>query len=387
MIRTLKNITSLLVLTLTLIRCKDPYVSPYVSPPTGYLVVDGFISGSGPTRFTLGRTIPVSTNVKPPVETNAHLQVEGDDNSIFTLNELGNGVYGIDTLPLNPAAKYRLRIHTAGNKDYLSDYVPFRNTPAIDSISWSIDNSGVNIYANTHDPSNNTRYYQWQFVETWKYSSAEYSTAIFQKTQPFVVGRSAEDQIYYCWKNNISTSILLGSSVKLSQDVISRQLLTHVSKDDPQLSIKYSIIVNQYALTEDAYNYLTLMQKNTETLGSIFDAQPSYLKGNIHGLSDPTEQVIGFISAGTVQQQRIFIDRSQLPLEWRYIFSCILPDTVVPPDSASIWDFFGPGRAFIPVEMHYNDNGIFDGWTANGANCVDCRTQGGSTTRPSFWPN
>ncbi|HVW61821.1 MAG TPA: DUF4249 domain-containing protein [Puia sp.] len=386
MTRTFKNIASLLVLTLALIRCKDPYVSPYVSPPTGYLVVDGFISGNGPTRFNLGRTIPVSGNVQPPAETKAHLQVEGDDNSIFTLNELGNGVYGIDTLPLNPAAKYRLRIHTAGNKDYLSDYVPFRNTPVIDSISWSIDNSGVNIYANTHDASNNTRYYQWQYVETWKYSAAEYSSGIYQKESPFVVDRHPEDQIYYCWKNNTSTSILLGSSIKLSQDVISRQLLTHISKDDPQLSIKYSILVKQNALTEDAYNYLTLMQKNTETLGSIFDAQPSYLKGNIHGLTDPTEQVIGFVAAGTVQQQRIFIDRSQLPQEWRYFMTCILPDTLVKLDSASLTSFFGPGGGFVPVEMHYT-NGLPDGWLGNTASCVDCRTQGGNTNKPSFWPN
>jgi hypothetical protein len=386
MTRTLKNITSLLVLTLALTRCKDPYVSPYVSPPTGYLVVDGFISGNGPTRFNLGRTIPVSSNVQPPAETKAHLQVEGDDNSIFTLNELGNGVYGVNALPLNPVVKYRLRIHTAGNKDYLSDYVPVRNTPAIDSISWAIDNSGVNIYANTHDASNNTRYYQWQYVETWKYSAAEYSTGIYQKENPWVVDRHPEDQVYYCWKNNTSTSIILGSSIKLSEDVITRQLLTHVSKDDPQLSIKYSILVNQYALTEDAYNYLTLMQKNTETLGSIFDAQPSYLKGNIHGLSDPTEQVIGFVSAGTVQQQRIFIDRSQLPQEWRYFMTCILPDTLVKLDSASLTGFFGPGGGFVPVEMHYT-NGIADGWLGNAASCVDCRTQGGNTNKPSFWPN
>ena len=214
----------------------------------------------------------------------------------------------------------------------------------------------------------------------------EYSTGIYQKENPWVVDRHPEDQVYYCWKNNTSTSILLGSSVKLSQDVISRQLLTHVSKDDPQLSIKYSIIVNQYALTEDAYNYLTLMQKNTETLGSIFDAQPSYLKGNIHGLSDPTEQVIGFVSAGTVQQQRIFIDRSQLPQDWRYFMTCILPDTLVKLDSASLTSFFGPGGGFVPVEMHYT-NGMPDGWLGNAASCVDCRTQGGNTNKPSFWPN
>jgi len=330
--------------------------------------------------------MPVSSNVAPPVENNAHLQVEGDDNSTYTLNELGGGVYGMDTLPLNPAAKYRLRIHTSAGKDYLSDYVPFKTAPAIDSINWTMDNSGVDIFVNTHDPSNSTRYYQWQFVETWKYSAAEYSGGIFQTDKPYIVGRRVEDQIYYCWKNNASTSIVLGTSEKLSQDVIYRRLLTHIPRDAQQLNIKYSILVNQYALSQDAYNFLSLMQKNTESLGSIFDAQPSYVKGNIHGLSNPAEQVIGFVSAGTFRQQRIFIDRTQLPLTWNYRFTCGLPDTLVANDSATLWGFFGPGRAYTPVESHYT-NGVLDGWLGNGSNCVDCRTQGGTTTPPSYWPN
>jgi hypothetical protein len=80
-----------------------------------------------------------------------------------------------------------------------------------------------------------------------------------------------------------------------------------------QLSVLYSIFVRQYALTEDGYNFLSLMQSNTESLGTIFDPQPSQLKGNIQCLTNPNEPVVGYVSAGTVQQQRIFISRNQLP--------------------------------------------------------------------------
>ena len=44
-----------------------------------------------------------------------------------------------------------------------------------------------------------------------------------------------------------------------------------------------------------------LMQKNAESLGSIFDEQPTQITGNIHSVTNPSEQVIGYVSAGTVE--------------------------------------------------------------------------------------
>jgi hypothetical protein len=127
------------------------------------------------------------------------------------------------------------------------------------------------------------------------------------------------------------------------------------------------------------------MQQNTESLGSIFDATPSPLTGNIHCLSNPTTPVIGYISAGTVQQQRIFISAQQFP-KWDYRFTCPAADQIVPLDTISLMDYFHFG-GFIPVDAFLNPQGIQMGWTANSPSCIDCRTQGGTTTEPSFWPN
>jgi len=384
MTKSLRITAPLLVLATLLMHCKDKYDGPYIAPPIGYLVVEGYITGNGPTQFTLSRTMPLSGNAGLTLEGKAHLQVEGDDNSTYPLMEQVNGVYTADALPLLPTAKYRLRIHTSGNKEYLSDYTPFKPTPAIDSISWTLHSDGVDIYANAHDGSNATRYYQWQYNETWQYNSGEYSSGVYREPPPRVDNRPDSEQIYNCWKNGISTAILLGSSAKLAQDVIYLHLINHIPMDAEQLSVKYSILVRQYALTEDAYNYLTRMQRNSESLGSIFDAQPSELKGNIHSLSDPAEQVIGFVSAGTVQQQRIFIDRAQVP-SWRHYNICSMPDTVVPMQADQLKAFFGPGGGYVPIELHFT-NGMPDGWIGNTLDCADCRARGGSTTRPSFWP-
>src|SRR5580692_2572909 len=162
-----------LVLSCCLCQCVQQYVSPYKSPATGYLVVDGYISGNGMTQYSLTRTIPLPGDSTIPVVTGAQLQVEGSDGSVYPLSELGNGQYGVDSLPLSTAAQYRLRITIPGGETYLSEYVPYKPTPPIDSVNWVQNGDGVTIYANTHDPTNSTGYYQWSFYQTYEYTSSQ----------------------------------------------------------------------------------------------------------------------------------------------------------------------------------------------------------------------
>jgi hypothetical protein len=379
-------VSALLAMVILLLQCKQPYVSPYASPATGYLVVEGYISGNGSTSFRLSRTIKLSGDTTNPVENGASVQVEGDDNSTYPLTGQAGGIYNTGLLTLNAGVNYRLRVHTQSGGEYLSDYVPFKATPAIDSVNWIRNSNGVDIYVNTHNDAGTTRYYQWYYDQTWEYHAGETSYyEVVPGSDPIsIIARPPADQAYRCWRNNSSSSILINNSVKLAKDEIYLQPLTHIQADNEPLSVLYSIQVRQYALTEDGYNFLNLMKKNTESLGSIFDVQPSELKGNIHCLSNPKEQVIGFVSAGTIQQQRIFISGAQVS-PWRYFFTCQAKDTVVPNNPEQLKYFFGTG-AYIPIDMHYNMFG-FDGWIANEPYCVDCRSQGGSNVPPVFWPN
>jgi hypothetical protein len=364
-------------------QCVQNYVSPYKPPSTGYLVVEGYLSGNSPTQYTLSRTIPLPGDSTIPVVTGAQLQVEGSDNSVYPLTEQGNGQYGVDTLPLNTAVQYRLRISIPNGETYLSSFVPYKPTPPIDSVNWIYNSTtGVTIYANTHDPTNSTRYYQWTYDQTYEYTSAESSEFIYLPATDTVVFRPPAQQIFYCWKDAPLTNILVGTSAKLAQDVIYEFPLVNIPINAQPLSVEYSIFVSQYALTDSGYNFLAMMQQNTESLGSIFDVQPSEITGNIHSLTNPTEPVIGFISAGTLQQERIFISRDQLP-NWIWVFDCGMKDTIVPNTKASITKFYG-NLGYIPLNSVPPPG---SGWYSNLSNCVDCTEQGGTTQKPAFWPN
>jgi hypothetical protein len=363
--------------------CVQQYISPYKSPATGYLVVDGYISGNSMTQYSLSRSISLSGDSSIPAVTGASLQVEGSDGSVYPLSELGNGLYGINSMTLSTTAKYRLRIRLSGGESYLSDYVPYKPTPPIDSVNWVYNSNGVTIYVNTHDPANTTRYYQWVYDQTWEYHSAEATGYIYDRANNSLVMRTPAQQVFTCWKDLPLTDILVGSSAKLASDVIYEFPLVNIPANSQPLSVEYSILVTQYALSDSGYDFLYMMAQNTQSLGSIFDAQPSQLTGNIHSLNNPGEPVIGYIQAGTTQQQRIFITNQQVP-NWFYFNQCPEPDAIIPPDSLEY--YFGSGY-YNPLFPYLGPGGPPGGWSANSPICTDCTQLGGTTQKPAFWPN
>jgi Domain of unknown function (DUF4249) len=359
-------------------RCIQSYVSPYSSPATGYLVVDGYITANGPTTFRLTRTIGLPGDSTIPVVTGAQLQVEGSDNSVYPFTETGSGYYLLSSISMSTGVKYRLRIGKMNNEEYLSDYIPYKPTPPIDSTVWTSDSAGVTIYTNTHDPTGNTRYYQWKYSETWELTAWERSNVVYQGDT--LAPRTPEQQIYTCWKTDSSSDILIGTSEQLSEDVINRMKINFFPINTGQLGIEYSIQVSQYAITDSGFKYLMLMKSNTEQLGSVMDPLPAQLIGNIHCLTHPAEVVIGYISAGTLQQQRIFIQRSQVP-GWLYYFACPFKNIIVGPRD---YYLYFDQLSFTPIgPVIANGSG---GAYANYNDCIDCRARDhASNQQPAFW--
>jgi hypothetical protein len=379
-----------LLLIIVVVSCKKPYNPPVITAPGSYLVVEGPINaGSDSTIIKLSRTVNLSSGTTNNPETGAIIVVQSNNNNSYPLTETSKGSYSVAGLNLDATKMYRLSIKTANNQQYLSDYVPVKATPPVDSIGYIIQSSGIQLYINTHDPNNNTRYYLWDYKETWQFHAKYESEYVTNGTE--IVSRSAAQDVYSCFGNNASSTILLGSSAKLSQDVIYQSPLTSVVSTSEKLETKYSILVEQYALTPDAYAFYSNLKKNTEQLGSIFDAEPSEIAGNIHNVNNATEPVVGYVFACTIQSKRIFISNGQLPDTWSpiYPYEC---------DVDSEW-FANPhthqndvaenliplGTSTIPITTFSAPGShSINGYLGVEADCVDC-TLRGSTTQPSFW--
>jgi len=360
--------------------CKKPYTPDISEAVNSILVVEGTIAVGADVenRFLLSRLrILLDTSLNYP-EPGAAVRIESESGQNWTLQENADGNYSAN-LSLTPNGKYKLKITTDGGKQYETGFLEVKSTPAIDSVTWE-DNDDLNIYVHSHDPSNNTKYYRWEFRETWEYHASFETNLRFENGQ--IIFLSPADQTYACWSNSASSSIIIGNTTALSEDKVSYQLIQKLPRPDVRASFKYSILVRQYGLPEQAYEFWSILRKNTELTGSLFDPQPSQLPGNISCINDPAEPVIGFISAGIVAEKRMYVLNKDL-MNWSSNMdsTCkpILPELVSESIAIMVADnSYGPvyyWPSIIPPEH----------LAVAKKNCMDCRSKGGTTTKPPYW--
>ena len=354
--------------------CKQNYNPPAIAHPPGYLVLEGFVCNDGKdsTIFTLSRTVPLNDSAAYTPVTDAAVTLEDSTGHIYPLAQTQKGTYFFPPYPFSNTTKYRLRFHS-GNNEYASDYFPLVASPPIDSITWIRSDDplhlGVTISASTHDPQNNTHYYRWACEETWKYHVKYYANVYWDGSN---IQLLFVNDKYYCWTSDNSNSIVLASSIQLSQDLIYKNPIIQIPLNSQKLQIRYSVLVKQYALTKEAFEWWQILQKNTEQIGSIFGVQPAGNNGNLHCLTDTSQKVIGFAGGGNIQRQRIFISNDDV-LPWTYEDDCIhvdSPNTAIP-------IYFSRGYLLVeplsPSSIRMSHN-----------YCVDC-TLTGTNIQPSFW--
>ena len=353
--------------------CVKPFEPSVIKADNTFLVVDGVLISDSNTIIRLSRTRNLSDTGGTVPEDNAQVVVENELGNVYNFNALGSGQYQSKTSSLAPGGKYRLKIITSNSRQYVSDPVEMKITPAIDSVEWS-QNDDIFMYVNTHDPANNTKYYRWEFIETSDYNTPFDSNLDFRDGQ--VVFLEPHEMRTTCYRTFYSSNILIASSAALAQDVITHQLINRIPNDNSKISDRYSIEVKQYALTAEAFQYWTILKQNSEQTGGLFDPQPSQLKGNIHCVDVPAEPVIGFLSASSITSERIFIKNNELKDRKGDSYGQC-KETFVQRDSAT---FFLQDGSFLPA--YYVSNGPL---AIAPRFCVDCRLGGGVTAKPSFW--
>lgn len=377
MFRNLK-IVLLLAFLICFSGCKEEYDPSLKASIIDYLVVEGFINARGKTSIQLSRTQKLKEKGVIQNEAGATVRIEGDDGSGFLLAEKGDGLYASDSISLPQDHEYRLRIITAGSREYLSDFTPVKVTPG-NEVEWKKDPDGVRFTVSTGDEKRETTYYQWVYQETWEIRSFKLSEFVVMPTRPYLTVKNRDPEeipnLFLCWGRSRSSDVLIRSTLALSQDRVDKFPLVFIPNGSDKLAIRYSFFLQQYALTREAYEFFQLMRKNSQEMGSVFDPQPSLERGNIRCISDPSEPVIGYIVSAVPVEKRIFITSKEAG-DWKSSLKC--SEMMVSGHPDSLYQYFRN-------DINLITSGILNVvYNASTPICVDCRLRG-NNVRPDFW--
>jgi hypothetical protein len=365
---------------LSVFACVEPYAPPAVANAPHLLVVDGFFNAAdGTVKVKLSRTIALSADGPAPKETNAMVTLEDETGADYLLYEVLPGEYLAEGVSANTDTRYRLHVIT-DNQDYYSDFVSVTVTPAIESLELNPKSDGLEIQLSTHDQEENSKYYRWTFSETYEYFVAYSSSWLIENNEARI--RTTAESIYRCWRTDVAHNILIGSSTAFSEDRITDFVVTKVPRGSMKLLKRYSIQVQQQALTPDGYAYWQGLYRTTENVGGLFDPLPGQVSGNFYNQSRPAEIVVGFFSASYVTQKRIFVTGDDLPEDYSSFYPGFCPlDTIL------IEDVPKAGTGTLLYSALYPPSGTeIIGFTVSDISCLDCRYYGGVTTKPDFWP-
>jgi hypothetical protein len=379
------------VLILALLCCKKPYDPPETSTNNSYLVVEGVANSSlDSTVIKISRTVKIKDSVSFKPVLGATVTLEAEHGPVYSplVDINNNGHYFTYAFGLPTTQRYRLRIKTVEGAEYLSDFVDEKATPPIDSVGYTVENNILNLYVNAHDPANKTRYYRWDYEETWSFHAKYPSVFALDEATNTILPRNTNHLVFSCFAGAVSPNIILTSTEKLQKDLVYQSPLTHIPLTSEKLETRYSVLVKQYAVTQEAFNFYQNIKKNTEQLGSIFDAQPTQISGNIHNVSNPKEPVVGYFSVTNVQTKRIYIDHNSLPgdVGTIYPYDCV-QDSALFMNKQGFNDaqniLVNPPVNYIPTVGIYVSGGLI-GYMYSTRICADC-TLRGTTQAPPFW--
>lgn len=340
----------------------------------------------------LSRTYSLDNN-GPVAESNAEVRIVDNASNLFNFVESTPGKYiSVSPFAAVEGRDYTLEINVGGRsytsiparisgKSEIEDLYPVTNTT-------SQGGPGVAILINSIGRGENSGYYRYEYIETFKIQSPFFKSMdiISNDGGVDIVPKAKEE--YTCFRTENSHDIILGNSTSLSEDRLEGKMVRFLSEEDPELAHRYSILVRQYGLSREAYAFYENLKELSESESLFSQIQPGFLEGNVYSEENREEKVIGYFNVSWVEEKRVFFNYEDFydPGGRRpsYVTYCPL-DT-----PTTVQDLF----SYIESESWrlYQDNDNFKlpytsepgRYIFTRAECVDCTTLG-TNEKPEFW--
>jgi hypothetical protein len=412
--RTYSGVYALMVLFMIVLstQCVEEY-NPNIPTEDHLLVIDGSIlQGNEQQTIVVTRSTSILNPEFIAVE-GCQVIVTDDRNNSFYFEEESPGKYHaeIDSAYLVIGVKFKLSIETPDKQVYESAFEEMYDSPPIDSLyfvqeSNSSDQAypnenGVRLNVDVYAKEEFAGYYRWKIHDTWESRSSnskidkmlvgvkdtfittyKYDTANLEYVRdkaipiPEFAYFNKPDTFHICYLESELDEFFFSSTSNMVANSRKRVPL-HFVPNGPKLSYRYSCLVSQYSLSENAFTYWQTKVTELTESGGLYAAQPSQNMSNIKNINNDQETVIGYFWVSALREKRVFFEGPYLGRA-----GCIS-------QQFDIEDFFeqDPDSAFGVFRRI--DSTYFPVYISNGNTyppaCFDCRYSGGTLNPPDFW--
>lgn len=369
--------------------CLEP-INPELkqSDSASALVVAGQITNEiGPFKVKLTTTVPANVMYFVVPVLDADVRIIDDKGNSFQLDSDDDGWYETADKNLKgiPGNTYTLNITTKEGIQYESSPVLMQEVPDIDSLFFeevkntkiengqATEQNWLNILLNSHDHEGKTKYWSFEYEETWEVMMLTDRVRVVHIPEPpssTFENITISDEKRVCWVTKPSTSILVTSTANNLADEIRKFNVCSLGPNEDKLNISYSILVKQSSISKELYTFRKQLMDANENIAGIYGKIPSQVYGNIKSC-DGSTNALGYFSASAVKEKRLFIDRTQHHIE-----------TVSAYKGCAYFDYDLP--SWIPKSYYGTITGTDTKVYCSADYCADCRTYG-TNVKPGFW--
>jgi hypothetical protein len=317
-------------------QCKDAYQFETVGMD-GLLVVDGEISDlPGPYFLSLGLTN--NAQVRPDPVIGAFVSITDHLGNTENYIDLGGGKYQLSGTIVSgvPGGSYTLKITLPNGHYYESSqetiptntklndsaYFEVVNEETLSSEGQTVNNWRVNVFLNSSFGTATSGYFRWSVEEIYSLFPTCPPGAIECPPICYIHQPTSYYNLKVIDRKAFSGSYINGIKLE-GRDV------------DYTFATRHYFNVYQHSMNTGAYNYWSKVQQLVSKRGSIFDAPPYTIAGNVHNQNNRNEMVLGYFEASGNKITRLFIDRGYIHT---FVQTCFmyLPDYI--PNTYFCWD-------------------------------------------------
>jgi len=354
--------------------------SPKLDKYENLLTVYGIVTNdTGPYEVLLSRTTSVYNNIEIP-EHNATVSISDNKGNSVYLFEKEEGKY------ITPddyfgiiGNSYKLSITLSTGKHYESTLVQLIEVPEINQVEYELTTKndaktgeelqGYQFYVDVNNNTTKQKYLRWEMDEIWEIYMP------FPEINTYFDGRNMTEKYYpsICWHYTKIDEIFVVNTEDYQSNSLKKLPINFTSANSSRLSVRYSLTVKQYALSENSYSFWKGQAENTQQQGTLYNKQPYQVIGNIKSIENPDEVVLGIFEASAVSSKQVFANRPPIPIRSDYDF-CIKKDL----GALTREERRRPYWAYIFIMGSY---------AVLNENCVDCTLSGGTPIKPNNWDN